>query len=224
MSVISSSLLDTPTVGLEDLQRAAFYVFYEGMNNAINQIAEYWNPRDVQFDEVTGRTTAPTSIEPIPPGNFHEGHKPSLISANPDSYPNLAVFALRADPSNESGSFDQMDSFSDLLMVEILVKGEDEDTTNRRIQRTGEAVVLCLRRNPQFGGAVTGLESAPQLMISDLFALRSPSQSGGYGDRYVWQGAQITFRIRKDSVSPSSGPGTFSQASQTDYSKFIDQG
>lgn len=233
MSVTQRTLIDTPLVGLEDLQRAAFYVFFEGMNNALIEIQAYWLTRDVEFNNVTGRGLSPTVLEAIPNANFHEGHKPSLIKADPSFYPNLAVFATQAHPLPEGDRFDHMDSWLDSLLVEVMVKGDDEETTNRRIQRTVEAAVMCLRRNPTLGGAIFGLQTAPTIIISDLFAVNSPSQGGAYagerktapvGQRYLWQGAQIQFRIPKDSITPSSGPGTFAGASQIDYSSQIDQG
>lgn len=223
MSFIQHTLIDTPLVGLEDLQRAAFYVFYAGMNNAIAQIQDYWASRDIKFNALTGRNIPITVLEPIPASNFHEGHKPSLIQGDPSNYPNIAVFATQADPSPENDSFDQIDSWANRLLVEVMVKGDDEETTNRRIQRTTEAAVMCLRRNPTLGSAVFGLRTAPTVIISNIFAVNSPSQ-GGTGTRYLWQGAQIQFRISKDSVNPSSGPGTFAGASQIDYSQYVDQG
>ena len=223
MSTISQTLLDTPLVGLEDLQRAAFYVLFEGMNDALSNIAAYWAPRDIEFDTATGRTTAPTVLEAILPANFHEGHKPSLINGVPENYPNVAVFAMSASPSAESDTLDQMESWSDLILVEIMVKGTDEDVVNRRIQRTTEAAIICLRLNPTLGGAVTGFESSPEVDISDVFALKSDAANGGYGDRLIWQGSAVQWRVRKDSITPPSG-SIFAQSSKTDYSKYIDQG
>jgi hypothetical protein len=237
---MSYTLIKTSLVGLEDVQRAAFYVFFEGMNNALDEIENYWTERDVIFDQMTGKDISPSLLERITPENFHEGHKPSLINGNPDRYPNVAVFATQAGPSPQDQGLDHEDSWLDTLIVEVMVKapalnlndmsGDNEVLCNRRIQRTTEAAVLCLRRNPSLGGAMDGYTAAPQIIISDLFAMRSPSQGGAYsgeipaGSRYVWQGSQITFRIQKESTPPSSGPGTFAEASQVDYSANIDQG
>src|SRR5438309_7529424 len=127
---------------------------------------------------------------------------------------------MQADPSPEDLRFDQIDSWIDQLLIEVMVKGTDETTTNRRIQRAVEAAVLCIRRNPNMGGATYGLNTRPSIVISDIFAVRSPSQGGAYqnqpdqsgsrtGARYIWQGAQIRFRIQKDSVTPASGSETF---------------
>jgi hypothetical protein len=224
------TLLETPTVGLEDLQRTAFYIFVGGMNNAIDQIAEYWRPRDELLDEKMGSHYAPTKLEYIPCENFHEGHKPSLVNGVPENYPNLAVFAMSASPAGESAAFDELEAWMDTLLVEVMVKGLEEVETNRRIQRTVEAVVLCLRRNLNFGGAIYGVPDAPDVVISELFAVRNISQGGAYpgearsGGRYVWQGAQVTFRIQKDAVRPPVGRDTFAGSSQVDYSNFIDQG
>jgi hypothetical protein len=235
MSFTPFSLVSTPLVGLEDLQRAAFYTFFEGMNNSLIEISDYWAARDIIYDQRVGTSLAPTVLEPIPATNFHEGHKPSLINASPEDYPNLAVFAMQANPAPESNRYDQIDAWLNSLLVEVMVKGTAEDETNRRIQRMVEATVLCIRRNPTLGGASYGIANTPSIVISDLFAVRSSSQGGAYpgqpgdlltptGGRYVWQGAQIQFRIQKDSSPPSSGPGTFAEASQIDYSQHIDQG
>jgi len=225
-------LIDTPLVGLEDIQRAAFYVFFEGLNNALTEIAEYWVDRDAAFDTRVGTKFAPVTLETVPVMNFFEGHKPSLILGGPDDYPNLAVFAVQAAPTGESSQFDTMDSWFISLRVEIMVKAliDQEEIVNRRIQRMAEATVLCIRRNPALGGAVTGIDAAPSVIISDVFAVRSPGQGGGYqaqggdGSQFVWQGAAITFRVPKDSVSPSDGTSTFASSSQIDYSQYIDQG
>jgi hypothetical protein len=224
------TLLDTPLVGLEDIQRAAFYVFFEGMNRALDQIQAYWAQKDQIFSGRTGIELPETTLEQIPPTNFHEGHKPSLVKGDPEDYPNLAVFATQATPSAESDRFDQMDSWFDSILVEIMVKATDEETVNRRCHRTAEAVVLCLRRNINLGGAVTGIVAAPSISLGDVFAVRSTSEGGGYqgqagsGGRYIWQGASVQFRVQKDSVLPSGGADVFASASRVDYGQNIDQG
>jgi hypothetical protein len=227
-----TTLITTPVVGLEDIQRAAFYAFFENFNTVLAEVEASWIDKDQIFNQRTGRNIAPITLEQIPSDNFHEGHKPSLIQNGPDGYPNLAVFAMRADPSAETDSFDQIDSWSDSLLVEIMVKAEadeenpglGEEIVNRRIQRTTEAAMICLRHNPTLGGAVTGLENTPTVIVSDVFAMKATPSEGGYGKRYIWQGSAIQARIRKDSVSPPPIGGIFSGASQTNYSQFIDQG
>lgn len=229
MSLSSFTLLKTPTVGLEDLQRTVFYMFVGGMNNALDAVSEYWEPRDQLYDEKMGTHYAPTTLEWIPCDNFHEGHKPSLVNGLPEIYPNLSVFAMQATPAAEDPALDEYNAWLDNLLVEIMVKGLEEVETNRRVQRTAEAAVLCLRRNLNLGGATHGIVEAPSVVISDLFAVRSISQGGAYpgeaasGGRYVWQGAQINFRVQKDAVLPR-GSEPFADSSQVDYSKYIDQG
>ncbi len=216
---INTTLVGTPTVGLEDLQRAAFFVFYENFNNILLEVQAYWLPRDRIFDHRTGRTTAGITLEPIKGNNFHEGHKPSLVKSGPEAYPNIAVFANQGVPSSESGQFDQMQSWSDSMLVEIMVKGADEDVVNRRIQRTAEAAILCIRQNPTLGGACTGMEEAPSLAISDVFAIHGDARDEGTGARLIWQGAQITWSIRKDSITPPPTGSIFRNASSFDYSQ-----
>jgi hypothetical protein len=228
---MSFTLLETSVVGLEDFQRAAFYVFFEGMNNALAVIEAYWQPRDQTFNDRTGRDIPPTTLEPFPNDNFHEGHRPSLVNGTPENYPNLTVFATQAVPSPFDQGLDVEDSWIETLLVEVMVKGSNEEETNRRIQRATEAAVMCIRRNMGLGGATDGYTAAPSVVISDLFAVRSISQGGAYpgekgsGARYLWQGSQITFRVQKESVQqPSDGSDTFAKASTVDYSAQIDQG
>jgi hypothetical protein len=218
------TLLDTPLAGLEEIQRTVFYAFFEGMNTAQQQVDAYWQTRDQRFNVVTGRKIPAILLEPIPPQNFHEGHKPSLVLGGPETFPNIAVFANSATPSPEDGQFDQLNSWEILVTVEILVKGENEDETNRRVQRAAESALLCLNRNQTLGGAVTGLTASPTVVISDLFKVASPGQGGAYKKTYVWQGAQITFSVQKDAVIPSDGADTFARSSEVDYSQYIDQG
>jgi hypothetical protein len=226
----ATTLIDTPLVGLEDIQRAAFYVMFESLNNALTEIEAYWTPRDAEYKERTGLNLAAVTLEPVENQNFYEGHIPSLIRGTPDDYPNCAVMATRAAPSSESSRFDQMNSWNDSVLIEIMVKAEHETWVNRRCHRTAEAVVLSITRNENLGGAVNGIMAPPSIDIGDVFAVRSPGSGGAYkgqdgdGARYVWQGASIKFQIQKDSAQPSSGSGTFSSASQIDYSQFIDQG
>ena len=225
-----TTLVTAPIVGMEAVQRACFYVLFEGVNNAIDELSDYWTAFDLEFDTVTGRSLSPTVVEHVDPANFHEGHKPSLLTQNPLSYPSIAVMVANASPSEESNRFDTVDSWSDLVMIESMVKGTEEDETNRRIQRLSEAIVMSIRRNPTLGGAVFGIELTPFISISDLFRFQSPTQGGAYpgqapnGADFLWMGSQIIFRVRKDAVYPSSGPGTFAEASQVEYSANIDQG
>lgn len=227
-TVPPTTLLTTPIVGMEVIQRSAFYVLFEGLNNALNELSAYWASFDLEFDTVTGRSTSPTLLESVPPENFHEGHKPSLVSSEPSNYPNVAVFVSRADPSGYGS--DESDSWTETVDIETMIKGDDEDTTNRRVQRMCEAVVLCIRRNPTLGMTIQGLEETPSVEITELYAVRVPSQGGAYqgqydqGARFLWQGAGISFRVLKDSALPSSGPSTFAEASQINHSQYIDQG
>ena len=43
---------------------------------------------DEEFATATGRSSELTVLERVDPNNFHEGHRPSLISAPIDAYPN----------------------------------------------------------------------------------------------------------------------------------------
>ena len=213
--------LTAPITGLELVQREAFFVLFDALNVAIGEIEEVMQISDEDFAIRTGREYIPTTVERIAPEHFYEGHRPSLIKAPVDNYPNCAVWSVRATPTAESDSLDQLSSYRDLMYVEVMVKSiVSEEEVNRRILRTIESVNICIMRNPTLNGSVSGLITDPTLDVSDVFTRKERT---GYGAEWFWQGARLEYAVRKEAVIPSS-PGSVFRAAQTDYSRFIDQG
>lgn len=202
-----SLLVQTPLVGLEQVQRKAFYALFDQLNDTIAEIEAEMNVSDLDFNEHTGRTVPPTVVERIEPDNFIEGHKPSLIKAAIDRYPNCSVWALRANPTAESALLDHQTVYRDLLYVETMVKAiEDEETVNRRAHRTAEAVNIVMLRNKTLGGTVSGFTDEPSLEMSDVFTRKERT---AYGPHWFWQGVRLTYAVRKDAVMPSSSGSSF---------------
>ena len=208
-----SSITFAPTFGLGDIQRAALRQIFQGVNVMIDLINMEKAVEDVEFETFLEREEpAATVVEHIAAENFHEGHRPSLIAAPITKYPNCCVWTVRAVPNSESAGSDHTSIFSNLLYIEVMVKAtpdEDEETVNRRIERTAEAVHICLMRDQSLGGRVSGFVSEPTINLSDVFTRKEKT---AYGPHWFWQGARLEYTIRKDSVLPGAQSGPIFQA------------
>lgn len=212
------SIVAEPVLGLEQIQRATLVVLMDGLNNALDQVNTWMASSDSAMATRFGVPYAPTTIEHIEIANFYEGHRPSLIKAPIDKYPNCSTWAVRATPTADSASNDQLGIFRDLIYVEVMVKSADnEEEVNRRMQRTVEAVNICVMNNQSLNGVVHGLDTDPTVNISDVFTRKERTS---YGPEWFWQGARLEYAVRKEAVYPSSSPGSFFRTS--DFS--IDQG
>jgi len=191
-------ILKNPTLGLEEVQRAAFYILFERLNDAIGLVESYWTPLDEERSIRTGIPIPATTLERVLPGNFHEGHRPSLLRAPIEAYPNVAVMAFRATPGPGSDLFDHVDVYRDQLWIEMMVKSQiDEVETNRRAQRMAAAVNTCMIQNQSLEGIVSGLETGPTAVVSDLFVRKERTS---YGAEWYWQGARLEYSVRKETV------------------------
>lgn len=200
------TVISEPLIGLEQIQRAFLYQLMENVNGAIGEIENWMALSDEELANRRGVPFAPTLIERVDPQNFVEGHRPSLIDAPIDNYPNIAVWAVRGAPSPESESLDQLSVYSDTIFVEILVKSqESEEEVNRRIQRTVEAVNIAIAQDRSLGGLVTGLDGDPVVDLSDVFTRKERTS---YGPHWFWQGARLEYAVRKEAVYPSSSAGS----------------
>lgn len=204
------TVIGTHTIGLEAVQRAALTQLVVGLNDAIAQAEADWADSDMEMATLLQRAYVPTVIERVDLTNFYEGHRPSLISAPIDNYPNCAAWSLRAAPTPESAELDHSSVYNDLLYVEVMVKAiEDEETVNRRVQRTAEAVNFCITQDETLGGVVSGFVTEPLLTLTDVFTRKERTS---YGPEWFWQGARLEYAVRKDAVIPSSSPGSIFRA------------
>jgi hypothetical protein len=193
------------TIGLEGIQRAALVLLFRNLNDAIKEFAASKVEEDQVLADFLGRPYVPVEVEEIAAENFHEGHRPSLIRASVEAYPNCAVWAVRSLPHPESAGSDHTDINNVTLYVEIMCKAlDDEGTVNKRIQRTVEAVNAVMAGDPTLGGLVSGFSANTTANVSDVFTRKERTT---YGDRWFWQGARLEYVVRKDSplYNPRSG-------------------
>lgn len=203
-------LVNQATTGLEEIQREALIVLMDHLNDAIADVEAYWSPRDIEMAERRGVEYVPTLLERVDSANFHEGHRPSLIKAPIDAYPAVCAICLRSTPAAGSELLDQMDVYTNSLYVEMMVKSSaDEQECNRRVQRMATAVNLCMMANQTLNGIVSGLNTAPTAIISDLFTRKERT---AYGTEWFWQGARNEYAVRKEAAQPASNTGFFRPA------------
>lgn len=193
------SLINSPVLGLERIAREACIVLLETVNDAISEQEAYWGTLDQELATARGITYVPITLEPVESQNFYLGHQPSLLNASVDKYPNISVMADHAGAGGEGT--DQGESYSDRLWIEIMVKSAtaNEEEVNARIQRTVEAVNICMLSNPTLRGTIHGYEGAPSADIGEVFTRKEQT---AYGNEFVWQGARLEYTVRKEAQMP----------------------
>jgi hypothetical protein len=198
------------STGLEALQTAALVLMHDQINDAIADAEAAGQARDAALGERLGIEMPEIELERVdltphgssPTGNIYFGHRPSLINADINGYPNIAIIADRFDPLG--GGIDQGYDLLDRLRIEIMVKGlgeNGEELVNRRIQRTMDAVNAVVQSNPTLGGTVQGLEEQSRGFIGNVFPRKAETS---YGTVWYWQGAQLNYAVRKTSVLSSN--------------------
>jgi len=210
-----SLLVDTPSAGLEEIQRSAFFVLFDTLNVAIAKVNDAWVASDESFALHTGRPFVPVLTEAVLPDNFIEGHRPSLIEAPIDNYPNVSVMAYRASPGPGSELYDHQEKYRVNLVVETMVKAteeEGESVCNSRAKRMVQAVNTCLMDNPTLGGVVSGFDGTPTVSVTELFTRKdrggdasSRGARAAYGPSWFWQGGRLEYVVRKEAVMPTHG-------------------
>jgi hypothetical protein len=195
-----TTLVSTPTVGLEEIEREAFLVLFDNINAVQDAVADYWSTPDQDFATRTGRTYEPLTLETVEPDNFHHGPTPSLIKAPIERYPNVSVWVSRATSANLD--FDHQSSWNLTLNVEVMAKGGNEHDVNRRAIRLAEAANICIRRNRTLNGAVGEISTDPTFVPGDTFVRR---ENTAYGPQWFWRGARLEYAVRKEATFPSGG-------------------
>jgi hypothetical protein len=210
-----SLLVDTPSVGLEEIQRGAFYVLFDTLNDAIIKTNEAWLSADQSFAVHTGRPFVATELESVLPDNFVDGHRPSLIDAPIENYPNVSVMAYRAVPAPGTEQYDHQEKYRVNLVVETMVKAteaEGAEMCSRRAKRMVQAVNTCLMNNPTLGGMVSGFDGTPTVSVTELFTKKdrggdasSRGSRASYGPEWFWQGGRLEYVVRKEAGMPTHG-------------------
>lgn len=199
-----NTLVDTVSVGLEQIQRAAFMQLFAKLNACLGTVQAAWETSDERFAQVTGREYVPTLLESVEPENFHDGSRPSLIGAPIEKYPNVSVMCYRGTPAPGTDQWDHQDIYRTNLVIETMVKAgpeEGEEVCNRRAHRMVEAAHFALVSDKTLGGVISGFDGTPTTSVSELFTRKERSHVGPH---WFWQGGRLEFAVRKEAVSVSN--------------------
>jgi hypothetical protein len=179
----------TLSIGLELIGKQALGILKEGLNDELASRQADWET----LDGLMGYK--PITVERVAPDNFYYGHRPSLIDAPLEKYPNCAAMAYSAQPAAEGDLHDHEDVYDVSLFVELMCKSDDEGVVNSRIARTADAAHAVLIADPTLKGLVVAIGNQPIVVLTDVFA--RPERDGA---RFVWQGARLEYKIKKYSV------------------------
>lgn len=194
----------SPSTGLEEIGSEALVALFSDLNAELTVQELAGQTRDATYGSERNLPYVALTLERVETTNFHLGHRPSLIEAPIDEYPNVSVMAYQSQPAADQG--DQIESWDISLFVEIMVKSPGTDSRNRdelhhteeivnkRIQRTTNAVVNVLQRNKTLGGTVLEVKTPPAVTVTDAFLRREQS---GHGPVWLWQGARLEFQVEK---------------------------
>jgi hypothetical protein len=195
-------------LGLERIQREAFLVLFNNLNEEIGLLETAWMTLDNELSVETGRDFDAITLERVEDFNFHIGHRPSLIEAPIQRYPNVSVMAYQVRPEGVN-QIDQMSQSLDRLFIEIMVKSPQYETSteeatagqveaerivNARIQRMTDAVNNVIQSNRTLNGTVQEIIGIPSVIISDVFP-RAANTS--YGQPWLWQGSRLEYEVSK---------------------------
>ena len=205
---MANKLLIDKGLGLERIQREAFLVLFNNLNQEIAILESAWTTLDNELAVATGRDFDPITLERVEDFNFHMGHRPSLIEAPIQRYPNVSVMAYQVRPEGVN-QIDQMAQSLDRLFIEVMVKSpqyatsteeandgqvEAERIVNARVQRLTDAVNNVIQNKRTLNGTVQDIIGIPSVIISDVFPRASHTS---YGQPWLWQGSRLEYEVSK---------------------------
>lgn len=184
--------------GLEIIEREAIKILYEELNDELIAVQDEWEDRDIEINQLTGEDPITVELELIEESNFYYGHRPSLLEAPVDNYPNICAISDSSDASETE--LDQFNNYEVSLAIEIMCKSlYNESEVNRRTSRTAEAVNRVLMRNNTLNGECEGFDFDPSLVLTNVF-IRSDHPQGDKD--WYWMGARIDYLITRHAQLP----------------------
>lgn len=193
-----TTLVHSPIIAMEVMAHEAVKILIQTLNDELPVQEAFFATLDEELAELRGVPYEPYTLEEVPTKNFHLGFQPSLIKAPLEEYPNVSVMTDRAG----QGSFDnidQMDSYSLQLLIELLVKSENDAEVNARALRTAEAVNVCMMSNDTLNGVVAGFDGPPTVQAGEVFYRKAETS---YGEEIAMQGVRLEYAVTKEAAKP----------------------
>lgn len=201
------SILAGTEIGMERIAREALVTLVNELNDAIDVEDAKWASLDAELANKLGLPFRPCKTNHVRKDNFYMGHRPSLIEADFDYYPNVAV--MIASAVKGADPLDQLESNRLTMWIEAMAvdgpytqkhknfEREAEDLVNRKVQRMAEAIHAVLNSNRTFGGVIFEIEGISNASVSNCERRRNP---GGSGDEFYWQMLRLEYTINKISL------------------------
>lgn len=198
------SVLLGDELGLERFAREVLILMIDNLETELGVQDAKWVTLDQELAVKLQMDYVPCNSDPVLPRNFVMGHKPSLIEAPIEKYPNLAVMSYESFPSPDQG--DQYFGVTNTLFIESMVidgpydQGSPgvfdeygEDLVNKKVQRMNEAIHAIICANRTLGGYAFEITNPPRSRISDCFRRRDINS----GADYYWQMTRLEYNINK---------------------------
>jgi hypothetical protein len=195
-------LLDTQ-IGLERIQRECIIVLIDSLNDYIASEEAAWVQLDQDLAALREVSYEAVKLEKIDLRNFHTGHKPSLINAPIEQYPNVSALAAVSAPSTVDQDIDHTQASDLALAIEVMCKATEreakdpEEMVDRRAKRTAEAINKVILDNRNLNGLIPDIGSPPSIRHTNVFIRKEDTSTGRL---WFWQGARLQYTIRKLSI------------------------
>lgn len=187
--------------GLEIIERQVHKILFDQLNDEIDVQEELWYEEDEEYQMLTETEIGRVTLEHIEPKNFYAGHRPSLLKATYDNFPNICVMCYSAGMDEQTEFIDQMQNWTIDIVLELMVRSDDsEEELNRRTHRTIEAVNQVMMRNESLNKYSIGYNFDPEVAISNTFL---QSEQTTHGEDWWWAAARMVYNINRHSILPT---------------------
>lgn len=206
-----NTLLIGKELGIERIAREISVILINNINAELLVEDAKWNTLDSDLAVLRGVPYVPCVSNPVSAKNIHVGHKPSLIKAPVENYPNISVmsYAVNNSPFSpiDQGEINSVTTFIETMVLDGPYPKEDssdyfiekaEELVNRKIQRMVEAIHSVIFTRPTLNGLVLGIQKPPRVVITECL-IRHETTMDNNND-YYWQMARLEYNINKDSI------------------------
>lgn len=200
------SVLVGSELGTERLAQETLLLLVQNLNTALGVEDAKWTTLDKDFSRELHIPGVVCNSDKVDNRDFYKGHRPSLIEAPIDRYPNVSVMSYHSEPSGDQG--DQYEGQRIRIFIEaICIDGpydqntdgsvfdrNGEDLVNKKTQRMAEAIHAVLIDQRTLGGYAFEIGPPPTVDWSDCMRRR---ESKGTGQDYYWQMVKLEYTLNK---------------------------
>ncbi len=191
---------NSSTTGSERIQREVAIIMKANLDSTLSFVENSWSELDEDFANQMGNTYVPLTLEEVGT-NIWTGDRPSLIEDETplDHYPNVVIMVDTTIPA--PSAIDQGSGFLAQLIIETIVKADNEFDADRRAKRTADAINFVIQDNRTLNGLVNALPTDPLIRTTPTFQRR---EFRGSGDKVWMKLARLEYQVEKISPYPAS--------------------